>query len=520
MRKSDIIIVYDFIVNARYIFISQKAAMLPFRRIIIMIKEKAKKIACTALCAGLAVSAAIGTFSVSAQEKSLSDMTTMEIVKDMGLGINLGNTFESCGSWINGSSVTDYETAWGSPVITQEMIRGYADAGFGVLRIPVAWSNLMGDNYTIDSGYINRVKEVVDWAYDADMYVIMNIHWDGGWWENFPTDKTECMYKYERIWTQLCEAFKDYDEQLMFESLNEEGCWDSVWNRYSGSDSGKSDAYGLLNEINQKFVDIVRSSGGNNASRHLLIAGYATDVQLTCDELFEMPDDPSNRCAVSIHYYTPSTFCILEEDASWGKAQTEWGDDDDIAELNGNLNKLKETFIDKGIPVIMGEYGVAAGNKTTDQVNNYLITVASAAYARDICPVLWDTTNNHSIYNRYTCQMNDSELEAAYKEIVSGNITPPEADSSETESSQPVSEAESESSSETSSADITTSENASSASASLSDETSSTASAETSSSASSSVSSGNDSNPSTGGGIALTGLVLLGAAALAVKKKS
>ena len=134
--------------------------------------------------AGLAVSAA--GLPAAADETLLSDMTTMEIVKDMGLGINLGNTFESCGTWINSSSVKNYETAWGSPVITQDMIQGIADSGFGVLRIPVAWSNMMGDDYTINPDYISRVKEVVDWAYEADLYVVMNIHYDSGWWENLP----------------------------------------------------------------------------------------------------------------------------------------------------------------------------------------------------------------------------------------------------------------------------------------------------------------------------------------------
>ena len=447
-------------------------------------------------------------------ETLLSDMTTMEIVKDMGLGINLGNTFESCGTWINSSSVKNYETAWGSPVITQDMIQGIADSGFGVLRIPVAWSNMMGDDYTINPDYISRVKEVVDWAYEADLYVVMNIHYDSGWWENFPTDKETCMYKYERIWTQLSDSFKDYDEHLMFESLNEEGCWDSLWNRYSGSAAGKSEAYGLLNEINQKFVDIVRNSGGNNPSRHLLIAGYGTDIHLTCDSLFEMPKDPAGRCAVSIHYYTPSTFCILTEDASWGKAQTEWGTDAELLELYNNLDMMKENFIDKGIPVIMGEYGVAAENKTTEQINNFLTTVAASAYARDICPVLWDITSKYSIYDRYSCKMSDSELEAAYREIAGGKVTPPEVSSSEAESS----EAESKDVSETESLEE------SSASDSLSSADTSTenvVSAASGSSAASSNSSGSakDPNPSTGGGIALTGLILLSSAALVVKKK-
>lgn len=124
-----------------------------------------------------------------------------------------------------------------------------------------------------------------------------------------------------------------------------------------GRHRGKTDSYDLVNEINQTFVDIIRSSGGNNPQRHLLISGYNTDVELTCDSLFQMPNDPAGRCAVSVHYYTPSGFAILEEDASWGKMRSTWGTDDDYAELNRNMDLLKTTYVDKGIPVIIGEYG-------------------------------------------------------------------------------------------------------------------------------------------------------------------
>lgn len=125
-------------------------------------------------------------------KNDMRDISTQELVRDMGIGINLGNTFEACGDWINGTSVTSYETAWGSPVITQEMIQGYANEGFGVLRVPVAWSNMMGEDYEIHPDYLARVKEVVDWALESGMYVIMNIHWDGGWWEKFSgEDKDE-----------------------------------------------------------------------------------------------------------------------------------------------------------------------------------------------------------------------------------------------------------------------------------------------------------------------------------------
>lgn len=339
----------------------------------------------------------------------MRNMSTMEIVKDMGLGINLGNTFESCGGWINNSSVTNYETGWGSPVITEDIIKGYANSGFGVLRIPVAWSNMMSGDYDINPEYLARVKQVVDWALDSGMYVILNIHWDGGWWEKFSgKDKDECMYKYERIWTQLTDEFKNYSDKLIFESLNEEGCWDSIWNRYSGKEDGKAEAFGLLNEINQKFVDLVRASGGNNKKRHLLIAGYGTDITLTCDELYKMPDDPENRCAVSVHYYTPSTFAILEKDASWGKCRKDWGTDADIAELEKNMDMMKEHFVDKGIPVIIGEYGCPVKNKDKDSIKKYLVSVCEAAYDRDMCPVLWDVTD--AFYSRTSCSFKDKEI--------------------------------------------------------------------------------------------------------------
>ena len=324
------------------------------------------------------------------------DMTTMQLVHDMGQGINLGNTLEACGDWISSSiGVQAYETAWGSPVITREAIQGYASLGFGVLRIPVAWSNLMEEDYTISQELMDRVKQIVDWTLDSGMYAIVNIHWDGGWFEKFPTEYDECMKKYTRVWEQLCEAFKDYGDKLMFESLNEEGGWESVWNRYSGA-GDKAKSFGILNDMNQQFVNIVRASGGNNGGRHLLIAGYNTDIDLTCDEEFKMPDDPKGRCAVSVHYYTPVTFCLLSKDESWGKAKATWGDEADLDELQRYMNMLKTTFIDKGIPVIIGEYSVTEkANKEREQVENYMVAVTEAIFDIGACPVIWDVHRDY-----------------------------------------------------------------------------------------------------------------------------
>ncbi|MCD7730570.1 MAG: glycoside hydrolase family 5 protein [Oscillospiraceae bacterium] len=369
---------------------------------------KKNKLKCAAMV--MSIFMMVGCFiGCSGQSGKMRDITTMELVQDMGLGINLGNTMESTGGWINSSSVTNYETGWGSPVITKEMIEGYKDSGFGVLRVPVAWSNMMSEDYEINHDYLARVTEIVDWALESGMYVILNIHWDGGWFSNFANeeDRDECMNKYKRIWEQLSEAYKNYSDYLMFESLNEEGGWDELWNRYS-NEGDKELSYGILNEINQTFVDTVRESGGNNAKRHLLIAGYNTDITLTCDSCFKMPEDPAERCAVSVHYYTPSTFAILEADADWGKARTEWGTEADYEELNANMDLMKETFIDKGIPVIIGEYGTSTKNKTNEMIRLYLSSVCEAAYTRGMCPVLWDVTD--VFYLRNEAKFKDSEL--------------------------------------------------------------------------------------------------------------
>ena len=362
--------------------------------------------------------------AIADKDGTMRDITTMELVRDMGIGINLGNTMEACGDWIaevdekwgDGIlTVQDYETSWGSPVITKEMIQGMADEGFGVVRVPVAWSNLMGDNYKINDNLDARVHEIVDWVIGADMYCIINIHWDNGWVNTFPDNKDECMNRYETMWTQIADSFKDYGDHLMFESQNEELGWESVWNPW-GSTDGKAESYGLVNEINQKFVDIVRSSGGNNPQRHLLISGYNTGFDRTCDPLFRMPDDPAQRMAVSVHYYSPPSFAILEdEDSDWAKARSTWGTDEDFKELSSNMDMMKKGFIDKGIPVIIGEYGCPSKGKEADSVRLFLSSVCKAAYERQLCPVLWSTPGGH--YDRDTCKMADQELKALFNEI-------------------------------------------------------------------------------------------------------
>ena len=325
-------------------------------------------------------------------------------VEKMGIGYNLGNTMDSAPGGTRGGKIANFETAWGAPVTTEEMIAGLKKYGINTVRIPVAWSNLMDpeDNYKINPDLMNRVEEIVNYVLKNDMYAIVNIHWDYGWICDLPDDYDETMARYTSFWNQISDRFKNYNDHLVFESLNEEGCFNTVWNRWgpNNSESAKKEAFDYLNNLNQFFVDLVRKSGGNNATRYLLIAGYATDIDLTCDDDFRMPKDPVNHQIVSVHYYNPSTFAIITEDASWGKAQSTWGTASDVAAIKPYVDKLKMTFVDKGIPVIIGEHGCPVAKKDEASVIKYISEVASAFYLAGMCPCLWDGSGD--VYKRAT----------------------------------------------------------------------------------------------------------------------
>ena len=340
---------------------------------------------------------------------NMRDITTQQIVYDMGIGINLGNTLEACGDWVSPKTQVAYETCWGSPIITEEMIAAYAAAGFRSVRIPVAWSNLMQEDYTIHPDLMNRVQQIVDWVIGNGMYALVNIHWDNGWIENlFPSNEAEAFKKYESIWTQISERFKDYNDYLMFESMNEPG-FDAIWDQYSGTAAQKSKAFNLINRINQKFVDIFRESGGGNAYRHLLISAYYTNIDHSTNGLTQMPFDPRGRCAISVHYYGPWNWVGLEKDESWGKAQWTWGTASDVKFVNDELNKVYNYYVKNGVPVIIGEYAMCS-NKNKPDSDRWTIMVTEEIFKRDMCPMLWDiqftdyqlATLNQAFYDRRT----------------------------------------------------------------------------------------------------------------------
>ena len=355
-----------------------------------------------------------------------------DIVKEMGAGTNLGNTLESCGTWIDTSNTSNYETAWGQPVTTQEMIDGMKAAGFDSIRIPVAWSNMMADDgtYTINEKYFNRVETVLNYALNADMYVIINIHFDSGWWARFGSkteqERKDAMTKYKPMWTQIANRFQEYSDRLIFESANEElGTRLNSTDDYKGSGYYAKDdldsLYKLTNEINQTFVDIVRSTGGNNARRFLLIAGYDTDISKTCDLRYKMPTDTiDSHLMVSIHYYSPATYCIVDNPKnSWGY-DASWGTDEDIKALQSELSQMRISFVNKGYPVIIGEYGVT---DTKISENNFVRkegrdlffrSVCEFALENNMCPILWDCSQ---VFDRRSLTMTNEAEKALYIEM-------------------------------------------------------------------------------------------------------
>lgn len=347
-----------------------------------------------------------------------AELTSLELADLMGNGINLGNTMEAyTHSHGNDDVFPDIsENAWGQPLTTQEMLDGMKAAGFDSIRIPVAWTNAMSyfedGDYTIAPAYLDRVEEIVNYALNADMYVIINDHWDGGWWGMFgsktPETAQKAMEMYTSMWEQIAERFRDYSDKLIFESANEE-LGDRLNDTDICKDSGalnKKECYEKTTEINQKFVDTIRASGGNNEQRFLLIAGYNTDIALTCDSKYVMPTDTAkDKLLISVHYYTPWDYCGTDSVTHWGSVQ-------DFDEQNSLLASMKK-FTDEGYGVVIGEYGVLplSGGVYKDDIerwtNNFLDNCDLYGY----CPMLWDCSD---FFVRRELKMKDESLAQLY----------------------------------------------------------------------------------------------------------
>lgn len=390
------------------------------------IKNRLRSMFIAAVLVGTVVAGSFtAPFSVQAAKKdttSFEDLNQSQIVEAMGPGWNLGNQLES---------VTDNvpeETNWGNPVITEKLIQSVKAAGFKSIRIPVSYFAKIDDDkdYTIDSKWLDRVQEVVDYCIKNDLYAVINIHGDGyntidgSWLLCNGKNQTEIKKKYKKVWKQIAERFKNYDEHLLFESMNEE---------FDGSYSEPNkEYYQNINDYNQIFVDTVRETGDNNTKRWLIIPGWNTNIDYTAGDYgFKLPTDQyrdksidkeEQRIMISVHYYSPWDFCGGENGVI-----TQWGNEaDDPSKtsttcdetyMKNQLNLMKTTFADKGYPVFIGEYG-SIGKTSYDSENEYY----RAYFARKLCqlsrkngciPMYWDNGYNgvhgFGLFDRTTCEV-------------------------------------------------------------------------------------------------------------------
>lgn len=333
-------------------------------------------------------------------------------------GWNIGNTLEAIGG----------ETAWGNPKVTAELIKKVKDLGFNAIRIPCAWDQYIEDQstYKLQDSWLERVSEVVNYCVINDVYAIVNIHWDNGWLENNCTTEkqVENNKKQRALWTQIANKLNSYDEHLLFAGCNEPNV-------------DNTSQMSVLLSYEQTFIDAVRGTGGNNANRNLIIQGPSTDIDKTAQLFLTMPTDVvANRLMVEVHYYTPWTFCGLDKDTDWGEMDYFWGASNHVSGSDRNCDtkyeeefvksqfaKLKTQFVDKGIPVILGEYGatVRTGLGDLQQAHNksrgdFCKVVTREAKNYGLVPFYWDG-GSFAMIKRSTGIVNDKDV---YDGIMAG----------------------------------------------------------------------------------------------------
>ncbi|MBW4359249.1 cellulase family glycosylhydrolase [Flavobacterium taihuense] len=366
----------------------------------------------------------IPSYNTSPLPADATGMTSnaVELAAKIKLGWNIGNTLEATGG----------ETAWGNPKVTKALIDLVKANGFNAIRIPCSWNQNMTNSTTaeISTAWLNRVKEVVQYCIDNDMYVIVNIHWDGGWLENNVTEakKVENNAKQKAFWEQIATQLRGFDEHLLFASANEPNVDNAT-------------QMAVLTSYHQTFIDAVRSTGGKNANRVLIVQGPSTDIEKTNKLMLTLPTDKvTSRMMVEVHYYTPYQFCLMDKDADWGKMFYYWGANyhsatdltrnptwGEEADLDKFFLSMKTQFVSKGIPVILGEFGAIrrdlTGDALTLHLNSrayYLKYVVKQAKANGLIPFYWDAgnmgVNTMSLFNRTNNTVYDQQALTALQD--------------------------------------------------------------------------------------------------------
>ena len=364
--------------------------------------------------------------------------TAMDIAALMYPGWNLGNTMEagnSANNWKNAGIGS--ETLWQSAKTTQQLIDLVKASGFKSVRIPCSW--VMGhitdaEACTIDADWLARVHEVVDYCIKNDLYVIINQHWDGGWIEHdgltAATDVDATKTKLTKIWTQIANSFKNYDERLIFAGMNEPGVGAGDANALLGT----ADLTNRIAEYEQTFIEAVRATGGNNAKRVLVVQGPNTNIDNTVahNYMSKLHDSATDRLMIEVHFYDPYQFTDLSEDKDWGKYYLYWGknnkggDADRTADAKYNedyveaqMKKMKTNFFDKGYPVLIGEFGAnqrfAIGKDAVHDasVKDYYKAVVTSAINNGCVPMAWDTNGNYpsmTIFNRAGASVSNANM--------------------------------------------------------------------------------------------------------------
>ena len=387
--------------------------------------------------------AAAGVYGVTrpASADVVAQLNAPQLVADMGAGWNLGNALEAN---LNG---IPSETAWGNPTVTQAFIDRVRASGFKTIRIPVSYLGHIGaaPDYTISPAWLNRIQEVVDYAYNRGLYVLINMHGDGyktvsgSWLICDASSQTAIREKYQKVWQQVANRFRGYNEHLIFESMNEN--FDGQYG------SPTQPCYSNINAYNQIFVDTVRRTGGTNASRWLLVPGWNTNIDYTAGNYgFVIPTDqyrsstiPANeqRLMISVHYYDPWDFTGTEDGTitQWGAAATNpakksvWGQEDF---LDAQLKKMRDTFVTRGYPVFVGEYG-AIDKTTHDSSNNryradFARTLVATAKKYGAATAYWDNGHNgqygFALFNRSSATVTQQGIIDAIMSAVGGGSQP------------------------------------------------------------------------------------------------
>lgn len=373
------------------------------------------------------VSQAANPLNIPADNSGMSD-DAITLAPKMGLGWNLGNTLEAT-SGPNAEGVyTASETLWGNPLTTQTLMDGVKAAGFNTVRIPTAWSGYIVDQttYKISDAWLTRVKEVVNYCLSNDMYAIINIHWDGGWLENNPTyaQQASVNLKQKALWEQIAVAFRNYDEHLLFAGTNEV---------HADYGNPTAEHIAVHQSYLQTFVNAVRSTGGRNAYRNLIVQGYNTNIGHTDANMVMPTDATTNRMMAEVHFYDPYDFTLDATSTKyyWGADfaglgnTSTWGQEDWV---DSEFAIMKAKFVDNNIPVILGEYGPMLRSALTGQTltnhiasrNHYLNYVTKKALESGMVPVYWDNgpmgNNSSGLFNRSTGAVADA---SAVEAIVS-----------------------------------------------------------------------------------------------------